>query len=68
MPDPLSLRAQDIQAGRAALKRVVAPPPPAAAPAPEGALEARLREGIARFRFDDTAGTAAGEDTAVFSP
>lgn len=61
---------QDIQAGRAALKRVAAPPmqAPAAGTAGEGSLEARLREGLARFRFDDTAGTAAGDETAAFSP
>ncbi|KAK9842292.1 hypothetical protein WJX81_004955 [Elliptochloris bilobata] len=65
---PLGVSMQDIQAGRAALKRVVAPPAPAADAAAEGTLEARLREGLARFRFDDTAGTAAGDDTAAFSP
>lgn len=48
-------------AGRAALKRVDAEAlraqsKPAAA---EDSLEARLREGLAKFRFDDTAGSTA---------
>ena len=48
-------------AGRAALKRV---DPGAVRPQPrpttaEDSLEARLREGLAKFRFDDTAGSTA---------
>jgi hypothetical protein len=72
MPTRSRRSRQDIQAGRAALKRVAAAPPPPQPGAPRGAadgsLEARLREGLARFCFDDTAGTAAGDDTAAFSP
>jgi len=59
----------DIKAGRAALRRVEAAPVPK--PLQESSLEAKLREGIAKFRFDDTAGSSApGEDgtTHNFSP
>ena len=62
---------QDIQAGRAALKRIDAEQmqqmrKPQAAK--EDSLEARLREGLAKFRFDDTAGSLAnGENTGGFS-
>ena len=55
-----SCAAQDIRAGKAALKRVDA----AALRArreqalKETSLEARLREGLAKFRFDDTAGSS----------
>ena len=58
----------DIQAGKAALKKVEA-----SRPAPrmaEPSLEAKLRQGIARLRFDDTAGPPATEDDISnnFSP
>lgn len=61
---------QDIQAGRAALKPVPAAPAPAADAPEADSLEARLREGLARFRLglDETASTAAGDDTAAFTP
>ena len=64
---------QDIQAGRAALKRIdeqqqqhrerkqLLPK--------EDSLEAKLREGLAKFRFDDTAGSLAnGEQSGGFTP
>ncbi|BDA45731.1 probable dual specificity protein kinase Ttk at C-terminar half [Coccomyxa sp. Obi] len=69
-PQPVALRAQDIMAGRAALKRVDPEVARAAARAAtaESSLEARLREGLAKFRFDDTAGTTAhGDDDDDFS-
>jgi hypothetical protein len=61
---------QDIKAGKAALKRVE--------PAKlrqqtdravhEGSLERRLREGLAKFRFDDTASSSVhGDPTEDFS-
>jgi hypothetical protein len=60
----------DIKAGRAALKRVEVIS--SSKPQQESSLEAKLREGIAKFRFDDTAGSSApgGEDgtTHNFSP
>ena len=65
---------QDIQAGRAALKRVDEeqqqqhrerkPLLPK-----EDSLEAKLREGLAKFRFDDTSGSLAnGEQSGGFTP
>ena len=63
---------QDIRAGRAALKRVDEeqqqrdrkPLLPK-----EDSLEAKLREGLAKFRFDDTAGSLAnGEHSGGFTP
>lgn len=58
----------DIQAGKAALKKVAAskPTPRVAEPS----LEAKLRQGIAKLRFDDTAGPPAAEDDISnnFSP
>jgi hypothetical protein len=51
---------QDIRAGKAALKRVDAAALRAQREAAlkESSLEARLREGLAKFRFDDTAGSS----------
>ena len=60
----------EIKAGKAALRKVMAPPVAPAAHV-ESSLEAKLREGIAKFRFDDTAGSSlTGEDgtTHSFSP
>ena len=59
--------AQDIRAGRAALRKVDAQALLAQRQkaAREDSLEARLREGLAKFRFDDTAGSTATDD---FSP
>ena len=62
---------QDIQAGRAALRRIDAEQVQQRKPqAPkEDSLEAHLREGLAKFRFDDTAGSLAnGENSEGFSP
>jgi hypothetical protein len=61
---------QDIQAGRAALKRVDAEQlqqQRKLQQPKEDSLEARLREGLAKFRFDDTAGSLNGENTGGFS-
>ncbi len=65
----MAAQAQDIMAGRAALKRVdpEAARASARAAAAESSLEARLREGLAKFRFDDTAGTTAHGDDDDFS-
>lgn len=62
---------QDIQAGRAALRRIDAEQLQQRKPhvPKEDSLEARLREGLAKFRFDDTAGSlASGENNEGFSP
>ena len=61
---------QDIQAGRAALKRVDAEQlqqQRKLQQPKEDSLEARLREGLAKFRFDDTAGSLNGDNTGGFS-
>lgn len=50
----------DVVAGKAALKKVVAKPVQRSEA--ESALEAKLREGIAKFRFDDTAGHSGLND------
>ena len=59
--------AQDIRAGKAALRRVDAQAlaQQKQRAAREDSLEARLREGLAKFRFNDTAGSSATDD---FSP
>lgn len=55
-------------AGRAALKRVDPEVRQAAHKAVvENSLEARLREELAKFRFDDTAGSTAHGDDDDFS-
>lgn len=59
---------QDIMAGKAALKRVDPEARQAATKAAaENSLEARLREGLAKFRFDDTAGSTAHSEEDDFS-
>lgn len=65
-----TVHTQDIQAGRAALKRVDAEQlqqQRKLQQPKEDSLEARLREGLAKFRFDDTAGSLNGENTGGFS-
>lgn len=64
------LHTQDIQAGRAALRRIDAEQiQQRKLPLPkEDSLETRLREGLAKFRFDDTAGSLAnGENSGDFT-
>ena len=64
---------QDIQAGRAALKRIDEEQQHHRERKPllpkEDSLEAKLREGLAKFRFDDTAGSLANaEHSGGFTP
>lgn len=66
----VTLQQQELEAGKAALRRVEQNGAAAARPQAESAIEAKLREGIAKFRFDDTAGSSHGEEgtTHSFSP
>ena len=63
----MACAAQDIRAGKAALRKVDAQAllQQNQRAAREDSLEARLREGLAKFRKDDTAGSSATEG---FSP
>ena len=57
---------RDIAAGLKALKPVSAAVK--AGQKEEDPLEVKLREGIAKFRFDDTATIGFSPDSSVFSP